>query len=536
MLAAKCSPELRSMLEQAFESSLYPPLDGDAKRPQTDVAEQQSALYQTLHELLQTVISLHRRCVRRLNGTLPVNMLPPELWLAVFELLPLSDRIRATHVCSQWRAVALSSPSAWVSITQPRRGALLALPQLLLRSQDAPLFLHITSVQSPHDLLLTLDAIKGHMNRVRTLTLGISLFDWSNPNGGHDLFLRATPLLRELNIHWPFARDGCLCILPSEDACFPQLEKVHLINTDAFACFPLFTSLRSLSLTLPPGTTTHRLVTSVSTVPSLEDLQLSLGRHELRLEMLDTETIESSGARPALSSLKILCTKQNRQAEDNVLALLHSFSAREVPLVSYVAHGARLGTGAAPRRIEAQLLADLGDLVHLGPMHLRSRHVEARDARGFARTADFLLRSDLRDLSRLAHLQTLGAQFQEWMALRGAGVQFGVLQRLTIEGMEGEEWPRDARWPACPALRVLTLTVREGNTDVVVSEALDFVQYYIGACPRPLEHLRLAGLRPQRLLWATKTLPQTRRALVSSWEFVQGDRGSDGFSSIVYTG
>lgn len=42
-----------------------------------------------------------------------IGRIPPELWYIVFENMDLMDRLVATHVCSDWRSIALRSSRLW---------------------------------------------------------------------------------------------------------------------------------------------------------------------------------------------------------------------------------------------------------------------------------------------------------------------------------------------------------------------------------------------------------------------------------------
>lgn len=49
----------------------------------------------------------------RRHNFLHAPKLPDELWCMVWEDLPLADRVRVTHVCHDWRTLALGTPRVW---------------------------------------------------------------------------------------------------------------------------------------------------------------------------------------------------------------------------------------------------------------------------------------------------------------------------------------------------------------------------------------------------------------------------------------
>ncbi|KIP05546.1 hypothetical protein PHLGIDRAFT_36379 [Phlebiopsis gigantea 11061_1 CR5-6] len=109
-------------------------------------------------QALQAEIDVHRqqiiRKMRRMNGLLTINCLPPELlaeifrvWIDATKNLPyLSHRwIKIAHVCHLWREVALSSPRLWSDLTI---GTIDWTREMLARSKQAPLSILLSSLYS----------------------------------------------------------------------------------------------------------------------------------------------------------------------------------------------------------------------------------------------------------------------------------------------------------------------------------------------------------------------------------------------------
>ena len=89
----------------------------------------------------------------RHNALLPVSSLPPDVFVAIFSLLGVPcassqgrwldhhlERLRVSHVCHQWREIALNHPFLWSHVdftTLTLAGA----AEILVRAKSAPLYL-----------------------------------------------------------------------------------------------------------------------------------------------------------------------------------------------------------------------------------------------------------------------------------------------------------------------------------------------------------------------------------------------------------
>ncbi len=119
-----------------------------------------------------------------------ISTLPPELLSRIFrfhalEELPRFDLgigcsklgwIRVTHVCRHWRQVALNDSSLWARITIPEFPPLPKwIPEMLVRSRNAPLVLHFDSNDPSNKDILS--KLPPHISHTRKLLLrGLSRF------------------------------------------------------------------------------------------------------------------------------------------------------------------------------------------------------------------------------------------------------------------------------------------------------------------------------------------------------------------------
>ncbi|TDL28130.1 hypothetical protein BD410DRAFT_345973 [Rickenella mellea] len=109
--------------EQPIEAIVKLMLGNQLLKRDIAVLEQSARELPTQAVLLQLCIARARRRIH-LWMTFPINRLPTEILLHIFELALLMipptrmtiTRLSLIHVCSQWRAIALSRPSLWSNI------------------------------------------------------------------------------------------------------------------------------------------------------------------------------------------------------------------------------------------------------------------------------------------------------------------------------------------------------------------------------------------------------------------------------------
>ncbi|KAI1788461.1 hypothetical protein LXA43DRAFT_639474 [Ganoderma leucocontextum] len=244
------------------------------------------------------------------NAFAPANSLPPELLRQIFSYLNFpsgrnANLIRATHVCKQWRAVALADPALWSSFALHSPDG---VKECLIRSRDMPLSLALALKPSTTSATY----LEGASHRIRSLSIAIPEAD------GIETLLNklkaGAPLLEELRVKHPWTYNGGRFRHRSVVLTGPQF-----VFDDAVQ----LPSLRSLVLDdvplpfLPPATLQHLdLTMSVWTpeyLPSLPRLLSLLERcpqlREAKLygrpESADPPTAGAMVALPNLTQLTL---------------------------------------------------------------------------------------------------------------------------------------------------------------------------------------------------------------------------------------
>ncbi|KAI0328120.1 hypothetical protein GY45DRAFT_1255744, partial [Cubamyces sp. BRFM 1775] len=80
------------------------------------VASETESRLKTLDTLQDEVVALRQLH----NSVAPISRLPPEVFCSIFEYLRddngnIADIIYATHVCKQWRNIALDAAKLWTT-------------------------------------------------------------------------------------------------------------------------------------------------------------------------------------------------------------------------------------------------------------------------------------------------------------------------------------------------------------------------------------------------------------------------------------
>ena len=117
----------------------------------------------------------------RRNALMPISLLPPEILARVFHLLvpeepPLSRQfrfreqklgwIRVTHVCRNWRRVALDDLTLWAKIWGTPTNTK-CISEMLARAKNAPLDIKLNAVAQPSQNVLLM--ISPHFSHTRQL-------------------------------------------------------------------------------------------------------------------------------------------------------------------------------------------------------------------------------------------------------------------------------------------------------------------------------------------------------------------------------
>ncbi|KAN0138236.1 hypothetical protein V8E53_004125 [Lactarius tabidus] len=113
---------------------------------------QRQAIDAEIKSLEESVQESFRALRRRRNALAPISSLPTEVIAAIFSILRLVDRrrthhdlawlrhLRVTHVCHQWREIALNNPLFWNHIDFTKL-SLTGAAEMLVRAKKAPLHL-----------------------------------------------------------------------------------------------------------------------------------------------------------------------------------------------------------------------------------------------------------------------------------------------------------------------------------------------------------------------------------------------------------
>ncbi|KAI0648240.1 hypothetical protein C8Q79DRAFT_563207 [Trametes meyenii] len=125
-------------------------------------------------QTLKTVALLQNQLVslRQLHNSVAlINKLPPEIFLEIFlglsgDLGDISHVIAASHVCHQWRGIALDAPRLW-SAFQINRTDVISV--CLQRSRSLPIDLYLTKPSNRMHYIAHL--ISPHILRIRTLRM-----------------------------------------------------------------------------------------------------------------------------------------------------------------------------------------------------------------------------------------------------------------------------------------------------------------------------------------------------------------------------
>ncbi|TFK81746.1 hypothetical protein K466DRAFT_327740 [Polyporus arcularius HHB13444] len=221
-------------------------------RTQADVTEQLNVIKskrQELQDALRALDADEVRLRRLWNSFLPVNQLPNELLVRVFqlsavdyELWPCRLRrdmiwVRLMLVCSYWRDVACAAPTLWGTI-----GITGNVPEWLNlcldRSANTKLHIHL-SKPSPE----MMQAVAAHAERIEAIS--ISCPDQSRTLS-QTFFHRPMPILQDLSIS-ATDRDTRIT-LQMLSAHYPALSSLHLSHGELPSDIHLYAGLRELIL------------------------------------------------------------------------------------------------------------------------------------------------------------------------------------------------------------------------------------------------------------------------------------------------
>lgn len=176
-----------------------------------------------------------------------ISKLPPEVLCQIFRLCaptPQNKTIALSHVCTQWRALAMSDPILW-------RSPIFTSPELakamLVRAQDVPLRVTVEMRRATYDLddvdyTLVESALRSHVESAKLSNLSKPLLRWLR------LLTRSSSnTLKHLSLTYPWIPRGkAFCDISAGPADFPNLQVLQLMNCR----FPLWKSGQFNSLVM----------------------------------------------------------------------------------------------------------------------------------------------------------------------------------------------------------------------------------------------------------------------------------------------
>ena len=154
-----------------------------------------------------------------------MSKLPPELWVSIWGLLALHDRVRATHVCRDWRQLGLATSQLWTRLEIRR--------YCLTSSDDEDLPCHIDS----------------NAPSVGSTSLGS---DWPSIHGVNKFIQRSATL--ELDVKIDIIGKHCAPVITEKLAALiaPHTARIARLQFDTNNCATTLTDfLRKLGSDFP---------------------------------------------------------------------------------------------------------------------------------------------------------------------------------------------------------------------------------------------------------------------------------------------
>ena len=228
----------------------------------------------------------------RHNAPAPISRLPPETLIEIFSLLPSSSNdcdcvphlelISVTHVCRQWREVALCCPYLWTHIDFTKL-SLTGFPEILARAKMSPLHFEakITPLRGER-----FDAfgrqLEAHISHTRHLTISGEFHTTLERR-----LVSSAPALVSLSLRKSNTYSFSPYIIPDSllNGTAPKLMRLELRGCSIGWKSPLLKGLQTLKIRAP----------SVQEMPTLEDWLDALN------EMYQLKTLILDNATPTLS-------------------------------------------------------------------------------------------------------------------------------------------------------------------------------------------------------------------------------------------
>ncbi|KAF7293824.1 F-box domain-containing protein [Mycena chlorophos] len=306
----------------------------ELRRQLVEIDSQRARVHAQIHDLqaeLARLATQRQKIAISLRGvTSPITQLAPELMLEIFHqhVADLQDPLILTHVCREWRDLAVSESRLWTRIslgaaTKSSPEADKLLHRRLQRAGDAPLHIETIDFSGCCTEPRIYSIITGHSQQIRSLQLELPLPEACSLDGlqGHIsqlaelqmhvcenqeqvAFLQNAPALRQLvvsvvdfdsneifsNMTLPFAQITTLILTTPCREVLPLAEKMPFLETlEMYAwrhAFPVarpravFSHLRTLRCRKHPSGPPRTQLTWMLYLecPALEALEMDL-RH-----------------------------------------------------------------------------------------------------------------------------------------------------------------------------------------------------------------------------------------------------------------
>ena len=265
----------------------------------------------------------------RRNALQPISSLPSEIFAAIFSAsclprIPSSGgkpartrtRLRISHVCHQWREIALNQPLLWSHInfdTVSSAGA----TEILARAKSVPLYMETRDARFG----LFLEEVQARLPHIRYLSIGSEYFEALY----HELatLVSPAPTLEYLSLCCQENENmRYTLIIRDLDGLFggstPRLSYLKLRNCNINWNSPLFKGLKYLKIVTPNKTTRPTLAVwldALDEIPQLKTLTLHSASPVAVHFPFD---VERTVTLPSLTHLDILAS-----FPDCALALAH---------------------------------------------------------------------------------------------------------------------------------------------------------------------------------------------------------------------
>jgi hypothetical protein len=221
----------------------------------------------------------------RRNTHSPVSSLPPEVFAAIFSFLCLPGipslggkpgknlaRLRVSHVCHQWREIALNQPLLWSHInfdTLSSAGA----NEILVRAKSVPLYLDANGYWDSVKICLFQKQLQSRVPRICHLSITADAISLHITLKG---LVSPAPTLEYLSV---FSNEYLEIFIPDNlfNGCTPRLSCLELRNCGISWKSPLLKGLKYLKIRTPSEETRPKLAVwldALSELPQLKALTL----------------------------------------------------------------------------------------------------------------------------------------------------------------------------------------------------------------------------------------------------------------------